>query len=120
MLDLEHVLFVPNADPPHKQDQVVTAARHRAAMVALAIAPEPAFVLSRIELERPGPSYAVDTVAAAGRRSRGARGARSRGSCSRPRCSRGSIRWREPERIWSCAASRWLPVPAPSRSIAAG
>lgn len=62
-LDLERVLFVPNADPPHKQDQVITPARHREAMVALAIADEPAFVLSRLELERPGPSYAVETVA---------------------------------------------------------
>lgn len=69
-LDLERVLFVPNADPPHKQQQVVTSARHREAMVALAIAPEPAFELSRIELERPGPSYAVDTVAELAERSR--------------------------------------------------
>jgi nicotinate-nucleotide adenylyltransferase len=38
-------------------------------MVALAIEPVPAFVLSRLELERPGPSYAVDTVAELARRS---------------------------------------------------
>ena len=38
VLDLEYVLFVPNADPPHKQDQVVTPAAHREAMVAAAIA----------------------------------------------------------------------------------
>jgi nicotinate-nucleotide adenylyltransferase len=63
VLELDHVLFVPNADPPHKQDLAVTSAAHREAMVALAIEPEPALVLSRIELERPGPSYAVDTVA---------------------------------------------------------
>ncbi len=69
-LDLAHVLFVPNADPPHKQSRVVTAAVHREAMVALAIASEPAFLLSRLELERPGPSYAVDTVAELAARSR--------------------------------------------------
>ena len=63
VLVLERVLFVPNADPPHKQDQAVTPARHREAMVALAIGAEPALELSRMELERPGPSYAVDTVA---------------------------------------------------------
>lgn len=62
VLDLDHVLFVPNAVPPHKQGQPVTAAVHREAMVALAIVPWPALRLSRIELERPGPSYAVDTV----------------------------------------------------------
>jgi len=62
-LDLDHVLFVPNADPPHKQGQGVTPAVQREAMVALAIEPEPHFRLSRLELERDGPSYAVDTVA---------------------------------------------------------
>jgi nicotinate-nucleotide adenylyltransferase len=61
-LDLERVLFVPNARPPHKRDQIVTAADHREAMVRLAIAGEPGFELSRIELDRAGPSYALDTV----------------------------------------------------------
>jgi nicotinate-nucleotide adenylyltransferase len=69
-LGLEQVLFVPNADPPHKRGQAVTAAHHREAMVARAIEPEPAFVLSRVELERPGPSYAVDTVTEMAARSR--------------------------------------------------
>lgn len=70
VLDLEQVLFVPNADPPHKPVGSVTPAPHREAMVALAIASEPAFVLSRLELERQGTSYAVDTVAAVAARSR--------------------------------------------------
>ena len=61
-LDLERVLFVPNGDPPHKQDQAVTAASEREVMVRLAIADEPGLDLSRVELEREGPSYAVDTV----------------------------------------------------------
>ena len=69
LLDLELVLFVPNADPPHKRGQTVTAAGHREAMVAAAIADVPDFVLSRIELDRPGPSYAVDTVGALAARS---------------------------------------------------
>ena len=72
VLDLEYVLFVPNADPPHKKDQVVTAASHREAMVAAAIADEPGFLLSRIELERAGPSFAVDTVSALASQSRAA------------------------------------------------
>ena len=62
-LELDHLLFVPNADPPHKQGQGVTPARHREAMVSLAIDGESRFRLSRIELEREGPSFAVDTVA---------------------------------------------------------
>lgn len=69
-LSLEQVRFVPNADPPHKQAIRVSAAVHRAAMVERAIADHPAFVLDRIELERSGPSYAVDTMAAFAERSR--------------------------------------------------
>jgi nicotinate-nucleotide adenylyltransferase len=61
-LDLDRVLFVPNARPPHKRDQIVTSAEHRETMIGLAIANEPGLELSRIELDRPGPSYAVDTV----------------------------------------------------------
>ena len=63
-LDLDGVLFMPAGQPPHKPDREITAPSHRAAMVALAIADEPAFVLSSVELDRPGPSYAVDTAAA--------------------------------------------------------
>jgi len=63
VLDLAQVLFVPNADPPHKQDQSITDAVHREAMVAAAIVGEDDVALSRVELEREGPSYTVDTVA---------------------------------------------------------
>jgi nicotinate-nucleotide adenylyltransferase len=68
-LDLESVLVVPNAIPPHKGPGV-SASEHRAAMVHLAIADDPALELSTLELDRPGPSYAVDTVAAVAERSR--------------------------------------------------
>ncbi len=63
-LGLERVLFVPAARPPHKQGRPTSPPEDRAAMVALAIADNPAFELSRIELERPGLSYTVDTVRA--------------------------------------------------------
>jgi nicotinate-nucleotide adenylyltransferase len=61
-LGLERILFVPAAVPPHKPGQPIGPAEDRAAMVALAIRGNPAFELSRIELDRPGPSYAVDTL----------------------------------------------------------
>jgi nicotinate-nucleotide adenylyltransferase len=61
-LALDRVLFVPAGLPPHKLDERITSAHHRAAMVALAIAGNPAFALSRIELDRDGPSYTVDTL----------------------------------------------------------
>ncbi|HEX7496261.1 MAG TPA: nicotinate-nucleotide adenylyltransferase [Candidatus Limnocylindrales bacterium] len=61
-LELDRVLFVPAGTPPHKQDDDITAATDRAAMVELAIAGNPDFTICRIELERDGPSYTVDTV----------------------------------------------------------
>lgn len=61
-LELEQVLFVPAARPPHKLDDNVTDAADRAEMVRLAIADNPKFGLCRIELERTGPSYTADTL----------------------------------------------------------
>jgi nicotinate-nucleotide adenylyltransferase len=61
-LALDRVLFVPAARPPHKLDEPVTPAADRSAMVALAIAGNPAFAMSDIELRRDGPSYTVDTL----------------------------------------------------------
>ena len=61
-LGLDRILFVPAARPPHKAGDDVTAIDHRVAMVELAIGDNPAFALSRVELDRPGPSYTVDTV----------------------------------------------------------
>jgi nicotinate-nucleotide adenylyltransferase len=66
-LALDTVLFVPAGQPPHKPAGSVTSVEHRLAMVELAIADNPAFELSRIEIERPGPSYTVDTVEALAR-----------------------------------------------------
>ena len=61
-LNLTEVLFIPTGDPPHKPGLSVTSAEQRASMVALAIASNPYFVLSRMEIDRPGPSYTVDTL----------------------------------------------------------
>jgi nicotinate-nucleotide adenylyltransferase len=63
-LGLELVLLIPASMPPHKPGRPVTPARHRLAMVELAIAGNPAFEVSRIELERGGRSYSVDTLLA--------------------------------------------------------
>jgi nicotinate-nucleotide adenylyltransferase len=61
-LGLAGVLFLPAGVPPHKPEGAVAAAEARTAMVELAIADNPAFRLCRAELDRPGPSYAVDTA----------------------------------------------------------
>ncbi len=63
-LGLERVLLVPASSPPHKPGRPVTDAAHRLAMVELAIADNPAFAVSRIEVERGGASYSLDTLEA--------------------------------------------------------
>jgi nicotinate-nucleotide adenylyltransferase len=62
-LRLERVLFVLAGHPPHKPDRPIAPANHRVAMVEAAIADNPAFVLSRVDLERPGPHYTVEMLA---------------------------------------------------------
>ncbi len=59
---LDRVLFVPSADPPHKNATDVAPAEARARMVALALDRQPGFELCPIELERTGKSYTVETL----------------------------------------------------------
>jgi nicotinate-nucleotide adenylyltransferase len=61
-LDLNKVLFVPNRIPPHKSETAVTDPADRAKMASLAIAGNPRFELSLLELEREGLSYTLDTM----------------------------------------------------------
>lgn len=61
-LALDLVLFVPTAVQPLKQGRPITPAEHRVAMLELAISDNPAFALSRVDVDRAGPSYTVDTV----------------------------------------------------------
>ena len=59
---LDRVYFVPSARPPHKPGEELAPADDRFKMVELAIADNPAFLVSAVELERPGLSYSVDTI----------------------------------------------------------
>jgi nicotinate-nucleotide adenylyltransferase len=61
-LGLDRVLFVPAAQPPHKRRHKLSSAAHRLLMTRLAIASDPLFELSGIEMERPGPSYTVESM----------------------------------------------------------
>lgn len=61
-LELDRVFFVPVGTPPHKLSKPVTDAEYRLTMVELAIASNPNFVLSRIDIDRRGPCYSVDTI----------------------------------------------------------
>lgn len=61
-LHFDRLLWVLTPVPPHKLDQRVRPLEHRMSMLELAIADNPKFELSRIEMDRPGPHYTVDTM----------------------------------------------------------
>ncbi len=61
---LDRVLWIPAARPPHKPEADLADADHRLAMTRLAVAGNPAFDVSDLELRRTGPSYTVDTLRA--------------------------------------------------------
>jgi len=56
------VLFVPGGQPPHKQGSPVTAGEYRYQMALAATCDNPGFDVSRMEINRPGPSFTVDTI----------------------------------------------------------
>lgn len=61
-LQMDRILFIPSGDPPHKPACSVTSAEDRYQMVRAAIADNPAFDVSRMEIDRPGRTYSIDTV----------------------------------------------------------
>lgn len=63
-LGLDLVLFIPCGQPPHKPGRQLSPADDRYQMALLATRDNPRFVVSRLELDRPGPSYALDTLRA--------------------------------------------------------
>jgi nicotinate-nucleotide adenylyltransferase len=61
-LGLRRLLWVLTPIPPHKLDQTITPIEYRLTMLQLAIARNPAFEISRVEMDRRGPHYTLDTV----------------------------------------------------------
>ncbi len=60
--DLVNLYFIPSALPPHKDIKDVVSVVDRLEMTRLAVADNPEFILSDVELKRPGFSYTIDTV----------------------------------------------------------
>ncbi len=59
---LDRVVFVTSGTPPHKEARTVSASEHRHNMTGLAIKDNPRFEASRLEIDRQGPSYTLDTL----------------------------------------------------------
>ncbi len=66
-LGCQRTIYIPAAANPLKTLDPVTPAHHRLAMLELAVADVPGAEISTIELDRPGPSYTIDTLLALGR-----------------------------------------------------
>lgn len=60
--DLDAVVFVPTGDPWQKSERAVSAAEHRYLMTVIATAANPRFTVSRVDIERAGPTYTIDTL----------------------------------------------------------
>jgi nicotinate-nucleotide adenylyltransferase len=60
--DLDEVVFVPTGNPWQKSDRAVTEAEHRYLMTVVATAANPRFNVSRVDIDRTGPTYTIDTL----------------------------------------------------------
>ena len=60
--DLDEVVFVPTGDPWQKADREVTTAEHRYLMTVIATAANPRFNVSRVDIDRRGRTYTIDTL----------------------------------------------------------
>ena len=60
--DLDEVIFVPTGEPWQKSDREVSAAEDRYLMTVIATASNPRFSVSRVDIDRGGPTYTIDTL----------------------------------------------------------
>lgn len=60
--DLDEVVFVPTGEPWQKSDSAVSEAEHRYLMTVIATAANPRFTVSRVDIDRGGPTYTIDTL----------------------------------------------------------
>ena len=60
--DLDEVVFVPTGQPWQKMAKKVSEAEHRYLMTVIATASNPRFTVSRVDVDRPGPTYTIDTL----------------------------------------------------------
>ena len=62
LFDLDEVVFVPTGEPWQKDSRTVSPAEHRYLMTVIATASNPRFTVSRVDIDRQGPTYTIDTL----------------------------------------------------------
>lgn len=112
-LDLDRVLFMPASQPPHKRGRRVSSAADRLLMTRLAIGADRAFEICPLEMERPGPSFTVDSVEELGRLYDGSRLYLLMAADSLAQIDT----WREPDRL--LAMVEWAVGPRPGSPLPA-
>jgi len=113
-LHLDRVLFMPAGQPPHKLGRKLTSAADRLLMTRLAIAGDPTFSLCPVEIERPGPSFTVDSVEELLRMYAGARLYLLMAADSLAQIDT----WREPDRLLTLV--EWAVGPRPGSAAPVG
>jgi nicotinate-nucleotide adenylyltransferase len=62
VFELDEVVFVPTGEPWQKSKRQVSPAEHRYLMTVIATASNPRFTVSRVDIDRPGPTFTIDTL----------------------------------------------------------
>lgn len=97
--DLDEVVFVPTGEQPFKKDRKVTLAEHRYLMTVIATANNPRFSVSRVDIERGGTTYTIDTLRDLRREYPDADLFFITGADVLPEI----MRWKEPDELWELA-----------------
>jgi nicotinate-nucleotide adenylyltransferase len=119
VLGLERLLFVPAGDPWQKSESMVTPAPMRLALVERAIAGNPAFAVSPIEVGRAGPSFTVDTLEELATAERRAGREPDLWFILSAEALAGLATWRAPERILALARLAVVPRGGTAPDLAA-
>jgi nicotinate-nucleotide adenylyltransferase len=98
-LELDEVVFVPTGRPGFKQQQRVTPAEHRYLMTVIATASNPRFTVSRVDIDRAGLTYTVDTL----RDLRAQRPEADLYFISGADAIQQILRWKDAEKLWDMA-----------------
>jgi nicotinate-nucleotide adenylyltransferase len=117
-LDLHRVVFLPAGDPWQKSATGVTPGSIRLALVEAAIAGNPGFVASRLEVDRPGPTYTAETLAAIADAERAAGCDPDLWFILSTEALAGLPTWRDPERVLSLARLAVVPRAGDSEDLA--
>ena len=117
-LDLARVLFVPAGDPWQKVGTGVTSGAVRYALVERAIADNPGFAASRLEIDRPGPTYTAETLAEIADAERAAGRDPDLWFILSAEALAGLPTWRDPERILALARLAVVPRAGDAEDLA--